>query len=111
MEKTNRFLQQLTGKAVRFFRPPGGEYSDQVLEIASSHHLITAFWTDDPGDFTNPGEAVIEKRLLRFLNNGAILLLHDNAPQTVKVLPEFLKVAARRGFQLGTLSELLKSSP
>ena len=109
LESTNRLLHKLSGVPVRFFRPPGGEYTDQVLEIASQLKLITAFWTDDPGDFANPGESAIEKRLLHYLKPGAIILLHDNAPQTLKVLPKFLKVSRKEGFQLGTMTNLMKA--
>ena len=64
LKHTNRIVSAITRKPVRFFRPPGGRYSSQVLQIARSLGMTTAFWTDDPGDFNNPGEVTLEKRTL-----------------------------------------------
>lgn len=38
--------------------------------LAAREGLVTAFWTDDPGDFANPGDRVIESRLGRQLRRG-----------------------------------------
>lgn len=65
--------------------------------------MVTAFWTDDPGDFNNPGGPVIETRTLVHLRPGGIVLLHDNAPETIGFLVDFLRGLRARGFYLTTL--------
>ena len=90
------------------FRPPGGEYTPATLAAAQALGLTTVFWTDDPGDFQNPGDALLEARLRRNLRPGGIVLLHDNAPQTLDVLREFLRVARRSGLNLTTVGGLPK---
>lgn len=102
--KTNRVIESITGRPVRFFRPPGGRYNAQVLRVVREAGMVTAFWTDDPGDFNNPGGAVIENRSLRYLHPGGIVLLHDNAPQTAPILVDFLNDARAKGLELTTLS-------
>ncbi len=102
--RTNQLLQGLTGQPVRFFRPPGGRYDAQVLRVAKSVGLTTAFWTDDPGDFNNPGSRTIERRTLRFLRQGGIVLLHDNAQETLPILVKLAEDARSRGLELTTLS-------
>ena len=104
LDRTNRIVSAITGKPVRFFRPPGGRYSSQVLEIARSLGMTTAFWTDDPGDFNNPGEVTLEKRTLGRIRRGGIILLHDNAQETAPILFEVLKDAREKGFELVTLA-------
>ena len=104
LKYTNRIVSAITGKPVRFFRPPGGRYSSQVLQIARSLGMTTAFWTDDPGDFNNPGEVTLEKRTLRRIRRGGIILLHDNAQETAPILFEVLKDAREKGFELVTLA-------
>jgi peptidoglycan-N-acetylglucosamine deacetylase len=110
LEQANTTLEGMTGKPLRFFRPPGGDYSPATLRISKALGLTTAFWTDDPGDFDNLGDVVLEARLLRKLRPGGIVLLHDNVIDTIQVLPAFLKAANLRGINLETLGVLAKSS-
>jgi len=106
--KANRVLEGITGKPVRFFRPPGGRFSPTVLQVVRDLNLTLAFWTDDPGDFDQPGDTLLETRLLSKLRPGGIVLLHDNVLQTIQVLPTFLRLAERQGLRLGTASALVR---
>lgn len=103
LQSTNELLTKLTGQTVHYFRPPGGEFSPRVLKIAESLGLTAVFWTDDPGDFQNPGVATVEARFARHLRSGGIILLHDNAPDGLMALPELMKVAHERGFSVDTV--------
>lgn len=104
----NDAIQKLSGKPVRYFRPPGGDYTPQTLRAARQLGLTTVFWTDDPGDFQNPGDALLESRLQSKLRPGGIVLLHDNAPQMLDVLQGFLHVARKEGYTLTTVGGLPK---
>jgi peptidoglycan-N-acetylglucosamine deacetylase len=110
LEQANTTLEAMAGEPIRFFRPPGGDYSPATLRISKALGLTTAFWTDDPGDFDNLGDVILESRLLRKLRPGGIVLLHDNVIDTIQVLPAFLKAANLRGINLETLGVLAKSS-
>ncbi|MFC4455468.1 polysaccharide deacetylase family protein [Deinococcus sonorensis] len=103
----NRAISTLTGQPVRYFRPPGGDYSPLTLQVAEQLGLTTTFWTDDPGDFNNPGDAVVQSRLVARLRPGGIVLLHDNAPEAIDVLRTFLQVARSRDMQLTTVGHLV----
>lgn len=104
--RTNLVLESLSAQHMRYFRPPGGRYSRQVLKAANALGLRVAFWTDDPGDFNNLGTATLEAKLLLHLRPGGIVLLHDNVLQTIQVLLSFIKISETKGIQLGTLSAL-----
>ncbi|WP_425148667.1 polysaccharide deacetylase family protein [Deinococcus sp.] len=106
LKSCNEVLRGITGKPVRFFRPPGGRYSPQTLDIARARGLVTTFWTDDPADFNNPGQSVLESRLARHLRRGGIVLLHDNVLESVRVLPAFIAYAERSGVKLDTVGDL-----
>ena len=108
LKRTNDLLTRLSGQPVRYFRPPGGEYSARVLKIAEGLGLTTVFWTDDPGDFQNPGVETVEARFARSLRPGGIILLHDNAPDGLAALPDLLKVARERGYTVGTAGALTR---
>lgn len=107
LAQANAAISAVTGQPVRYFRPPGGDYSPLTLQVARQEGLTTTFWTDDPGDFNNPGDAVIESRLVSHLRTGGIVLLHDNAPEAIDVLRQFLRVARERGVTLTTVGEMV----
>ena len=111
MSLTNGVLEGITKQPIRFFRPPGGDYTPQTLSAAQSLGLTTVFWTDDPGDFQNPGDNVLESRFDRKLRPGGIILLHDNAQETLNVFADFLKVARQRQLHLTTISGMLSGKP
>lgn len=103
MKSTNDLLTRITGQSVKYFRPPGGEYSPRVVQLAQSLGMKMVFWTDDPGDFQNPGVSTVEQRYARHLRPGGIILLHDNAPDGLMALPDLLRVAQERGYVLNTV--------
>ncbi|MBB5378455.1 peptidoglycan/xylan/chitin deacetylase (PgdA/CDA1 family) [Deinococcus metalli] len=108
LQRTTDLLTHLSGQPVRYFRPPGGEYSARVLRIARNLGLTTVFWTDDPGDFQNPGVETVEARFARTLRPGGIILLHDNAPDGLAALPDLLKVATEKGYTVDTAGTLTR---
>ncbi|MFC6659507.1 hypothetical protein [Deinococcus multiflagellatus] len=76
--------------------------------MARSLGLTTVFWTNDPGDFQNPGDQVLQARYQQHLRPGGIVLLHDNAPEMLDVLRDFLRYARARGVTLTTVGGLPK---
>lgn len=101
-------LQNITGKAPHLFRPPGGEYNDQVAEASEALGYRMILWTDDPGDYASPGNDVIVKRTLDRVENGGIILLHDGIEQTIEVLPQILRYLKSHGYECVTIDEMLE---
>jgi len=99
-------IRSITGETMRFARPPGGDYDDDVIRAAMGLGLTTVLWTDDPGDYASPGDMVIRHRVLRRVGNGGIILLHDGVQQTVDVLPQLLDYLKSRGYQFVTVEEM-----
>lgn len=109
IQSANQVLERITGRPVRYFRPPGGRFSPTVLEAVRELNMTIVFWTDNPGDFQNLPDTALVNRLERKLRRGGILLLHDNVLSTIQILPDFLRLAERRGIQLGTVDELVRN--
>ena len=107
MVLASQVIQGVTGKPVRYFRPPGGDYTPATLRAAEGLGLTTVFWTDDPGDFQNPGVEVLIERYTRTLRRGGIVLLHDNAPEMLQALPTLLQIAKDRRIELDTVGVLV----
>jgi peptidoglycan/xylan/chitin deacetylase (PgdA/CDA1 family) len=106
LDECDRAIKRATGALPRFFRPPGGDYDDNVIKEASRRKYIIALWTDDPADYAKPGADVVLQRCLDHLDNGAVILLHDGIPETISILPALIAEARKRGYEFVTMSEL-----
>ncbi len=100
-------LAGITGKAPHLFRPPGGDYTDRVLEICEALGYKVILWTDNPGDYRSPSPEFLREYVLDTARNGGIILLHDGVEQTVQVLPQILEVLRDRGFKLVSVDQLM----
>jgi peptidoglycan-N-acetylglucosamine deacetylase len=101
-------IARAIGQPTRYYRPPGGEYDDTVIEATRAVGATMVLWTDDPGDYARPGTVVIRDRTLRWASNGAILLLHDGAEETLQALPEIIRSLKARGYVFVTVSQLAR---
>jgi peptidoglycan/xylan/chitin deacetylase (PgdA/CDA1 family) len=101
-------VKDILGKAPRYCRPPGGDFDGEVVAAAERCGLTTVLWTDDPGDYTSPGDGRIETRTLSRISNGGIILLHDGIQQTIDVLPQIIEHLQHRGYKFVTIPEMVK---
>jgi peptidoglycan/xylan/chitin deacetylase (PgdA/CDA1 family) len=92
-------IAQTTGVAPKFFRAPGGAWSQQILNTATEHGMISIDWQVDPRDWARPGATRITDTLLR-AQAGDILLCHDGGgdrSETVRALRTVIPALQRRG--------------
>ncbi len=108
IEACGDVLTQITGHPPHLFRPPGGEYNRTVAESAEALGYKLILYSDDPGDYADPGTQVIETRTLDTISNGGIILLHDGSAQTLLILPQLLQRLKARGFRFVTVDQLLR---
>jgi peptidoglycan/xylan/chitin deacetylase (PgdA/CDA1 family) len=107
MEACGDVLRDILGKPVDLFRPPGGDYNQQVAEVAEELGYTITLWTDDPGDYASPGAEVIATRTLHRAGNGGIILLHDGVQETMDVLPQVIQALKSKGYTFVTIHEML----
>jgi peptidoglycan/xylan/chitin deacetylase (PgdA/CDA1 family) len=101
-------IERVLNVAPRFYRPPGGEYDDRVIEETKRLGMTMVLWTADPADFAYPSAQLIEQRILDKASNGGIVLLHDGIPQTMAMLPDLIRQLKARGYRFVTCSELAR---
>ena len=101
-------IRRAIGSTTRLYRPPGGEYDREVIAATRKLDYCMVLWTDDPGDYTEPGARVIEERTLKDISNGSIILLHDGVDQTVDILPDLIHRLKSRGYRFVTVSEMAR---
>jgi len=104
------FFKQQTGRDIPpFFRPPMGEYSEQVLSLAHDEGYHTIFWSFAYRDWLQddqPGAAVAHKKVMDDLHNGAILLLHAVSSSNAEALPGIIDAVHDAGYEFKSLWDL-----
>lgn len=113
--KNRQKIKALTGQTSPWFRPPGGFYSDLIVNTAKKNGYTVVLWSwhQDTKDWIKPGTNKIVSKVLNNARNGDIVLLHDHvegSTQTVEALNRILPELKKRGFQFVTVSELLNYS-
>ena len=103
-------ISNITGKQVKFFRPPFGDYNNQLLEIASSMNLMTIQWDTDTLDWKGLSAEQILTRVKASVTNGSIILCHNNSDHILEALPLMINYLKEQGYQMVKLSDLVYDS-
>ena len=79
---------------VPFYRAPGGNFAENVNDVARSHDHTPLGWSIDPGDWKQPGAGRIRDDVIGSMHPGAVVLFHDgggNRSGTVAALPAIIE--------------------
>jgi polysaccharide deacetylase family sporulation protein PdaB len=106
-------IKEVTGTDPSLIRTPNGAWNDMVLGEADQLGYKVIQWSVDSLDWKKPGVDAIVKRVLDRVHPGAIILMHasDTCLQTPEALPKVLEGLKAQGYELVTVSELLKEGP
>lgn len=108
LESTSDLIEDLIGKRPRFFRPPFGEYNNNVIKTINDLDYQIIQWSIDSLDWMEPGVDKILERVLK-AESGDIILMHNNAPETPEALKTIIPDLKKRGYKIVPLSELVYS--
>lgn len=104
-------FHRATGGHMTLLRPPGMRCSPKVLQVAESMGYTTVSWNVGAKDYMGHVDPdLIASRILNKVQNGAIILLHDN-PDTALALPKILDGLQADGYEIVTASQLLADVP
>lgn len=98
------------GKHMVFFRPPKGEYNEQVLEIVNNLKYKSIMWSFAYKDWITDeqkGKAYAFDMITKNFHNGAILLLHAVSKDNADALSEVIDKARNMGYEFGNPEELI----
>ncbi len=107
LEYVNEKVEELTGKKPAYFRPPFGDYDNELIETAQSMGLQTVQWSVDSLDWKGLSATEITSRVTKNVKNGSIVLFHNNSDNILEALPLVLANLINRGYKPVTLSELI----
>ena len=113
IKKQEEEIQKRFGITQTLYRPAYGSYNTEVVRTAKDLGYEVIQWSVDSLDWKNYGADEIQSRILNhsMLNNGAILLFHVDSKYTATALDGILTELRRRGYEMGTVSDLILKEP
>lgn len=100
-------IKSITGKPVELYRPPFGDYSDTMLEVAEAQKLFTIQWDVDTLDWKDLSAQAMAERVLSKAQNGSIILMHNDGKNTAQALPIIIEGLINKGYSFKTIGELI----
>lgn len=94
---------------MQLFRPPYGDYDDEVVRTAQECGYYPIQWSVDSLDWKDYGVQSIIDTVSNHkdLKNGAIILCHNGAKYTAQALEQLLTGLEEQGYQIVPVSELI----
>ncbi len=114
----NQFLNPLVNDGISkiiWFRPGGGWYNSQMLDVVKKYNYHTALGSIFPYDTHIPSSKFASFHILSNLRPGAIIVLHDSGKgatsgdwgeRTNMTLEKILPELKNRGYRTVTLSQM-----
>ena len=100
-------MEAITGTRPTLFRPPYGDYDDQVVLQARKDGYEVIQWNVDSLDWKNLGVDPMIKQVTREINPGDIILFHNNSQYITQALPAILDYIQSQGYEIVPVSELV----
>lgn len=102
-------VKKLTGVEMKLFRPPYGDYNDQVIRTVTDCGYFPIQWDVDSLDWKDYGADNIVQTVLdnKDLKNGSIILMHNGAKYTKDALDAVITGLKEKGYELVPVSELI----
>lgn len=100
-------VYELTGKRTKLFRPPFGEYNNNVIKTVNNMGYKAIQWSIDSLDWKNLSKDAIYKRVTANPHNGAIILFHNDGLNTPDALPSIIEFYTENGYEIVPISKLI----
>ncbi len=100
-------IESVTGKKVELFRAPYGDYNDNLITTAKELGLYTVQWDVDSLDWKNLSAKEITNRVTSKVQNGSIVLFHNQGLHTAQALPEIIKSLKEKGYSFVPIGQLI----
>lgn len=111
VEELSKSYFDLTGKEMKFFRPPMGEFSQKSLKVTSEMGYTNVFWSFAYKDWeTNnqKGTGYAYNQIMEGVHDGAILLLHAVSRDNAEILDKVIKDLKGQGYTFKSLENFNK---
>ena len=104
VEKTGKIIEEIIGEEPEYLRPPYGDWNE---ELAEKMDLTPVFWSVDSLDWKYQNTPKITSRVLKDVEDGDIILMHDIFPTSVESALEIVDTLQEQGYTFVTADELI----
>lgn len=107
IETCNSEVEALTGKSPTLFRPPYGDYDNNVVDTVNGLGMYCVQWDVDSLDWKNLSAEEMCSRIKNNIKCGSIVLMHNGAENTPQALPMIIECIQELGYEIVPISELI----
>ena len=107
LSTSKSLIERISGRKIDLFRPPYGDYSDSLLNVAKEQGLHTIQWDVDSLDWKGISKEQIASRIVSKCRNGSIVLMHNDGKHTLEALPSIIDGLRAKGFTFKTVGDLI----
>lgn len=100
-------IEKLINKKTMLFRPPFGDYDDKLINLLRENDYYTIQWDVDSLDWKELGVQPVVDKVTRNIQNGSIVLFHNNAKYIKEYLPLVIERLQDSGYEIVPVSELI----
>lgn len=101
----------LSGKQMKFFRPPMGEYSEKTLDVTKKLGYTNVFWSFAYKDWevnNQKGTGYAYNQIMEGVHDGAVLLLHAVSRDNAEILDKVITDLKAQGYTFKSLENFNK---
>jgi polysaccharide deacetylase family sporulation protein PdaB len=107
LKTSSEAIENVTGKKVELFRPPYGDYDDELIKTASEEGYYSIQWDVDSLDWKDLSATDIAMRVINGVQPGSIILMHNNGLHTAEAVPIIIQTLKNKGYTFLTIGELI----
>ncbi|MCI7212495.1 MAG: polysaccharide deacetylase family protein [Ruminococcus bromii] len=107
VEECNKKIEEITGCRPTLFRAPYGDYNNDVVKSVNGCNMYCVQWDVDSLDWKDPTPQQITQNVLKKLQDGSIILMHNGAKNTPEALPMVIEGIKEKGYEIVPISEIL----
>lgn len=107
LKTSSEAIEKITGKDVELFRPPYGDYDDELIKTASDEGYYSIQWDVDSLDWKDLSATDIAMRVINGVQNGSIILMHNNGLHTAEAVPIIIETLKNRGYKFVPIGQLI----
>lgn len=100
-------VEKLTGVRPTLFRPPYGEYNDRVILVTRAEGYEAVQWSIDSLDWKDRGTKDIITQCTHRVDNGDIVLFHNDSNDIVNALPAVIEHYQGLGYTIIPVGDIL----
>lgn len=104
---TGNKIEEITGEKPILFRPPFGDYNDRLIQLCKENGYYVIQWDVDSLDWKEMGAQPVVDRVIRNIDNGSIVLFHNNASYIKEYLPIVIERIQDEGYKIVPVSQLI----